>query len=162
MRALHAGLAQRVLRALDLRREFSGGYRTDASIDQARDIIGIVHHDFLRPRAQIRKFFHHFVGGLHIKALAALRVLKAHAGHDDVAVDRVVRLRIVRVCRRHHALAELVRQRQDPLVDLADIVLALDPLIVQIEFFFHHKAVVDDRLNLQIIITGSDALLLFR
>ena len=162
MRALHTGLAQRILCALDLRRELSGRYRTDTAVDQARDIVGIVHHDFLRPRAQIRKFFHHFVGGLHVQALAALRVLKAHAGHDDVAVDRVIRFRIVRVRRRHHPLAELVRQRQDPLVDLADIVLTLDPLIVQIEFFFHHKAVVDDRLDLQIIITGSDALLLFR
>ena len=162
MRALHTGLAQCVLRALDLRRELSGRYRTDAAVDQARDIVGIIHHDFLRPLAQIRKFFHHFVGGLHVKALAALRVLKAHAGHDDVAVDRVIRFRIVRVRRRHHALAELVRQRQDPLVDLTDIVFTLDPLVIQIEFLFHHKAVVDDRLDLQIIITGSDALLLFR
>ena len=95
MCALHTGLAQGFLRALDLRRELARGYRTDVTVDQTRDVIRIVHDDLLSARAQIRKLLHHLIGRFHIQPLAALRVFKAHACHHDIAVDRVIRLRIV-------------------------------------------------------------------
>ena len=95
MRAFHTGLAQGFLRALDLRRKLARGYRTDIAVDQTRDVIRIVHDDLLRARAQIRKLFHHLIGRFHIQTLAALRVFEAHARHHDIAVDRVIRLRIV-------------------------------------------------------------------
>ena len=68
----------------------------------------------------------------------------------------------MRVCRCHDALSKLVRKRDNSFVDGAQIVFGLHTLAVQVKFFFKHKSVVDDRLDFQIVIAGSDAFLLFR
>ena len=162
MCALHTGVSQSILRTFNLRWEFSCRNRTDFTVHKACYVVRIFDYDFACAVAKISKFRHHFVGRLHVKTFAVFRIIVTHACHDNISVNRIVRLRIVGVCRCHDALSKLVRKRDNSFVDGAQIVFGLHTLAVQVKFFFKHKSVVDNRLDFQIVIAGSDAFLFFQ
>ena len=82
----HARLSQSFLSSLYLRRKFSLRHR-QKFIYLICYKIGVLYDYFSGSvGAQVRKFFHHFVGSSKIEALAAFGILISLARHYDVSV----------------------------------------------------------------------------
>ena len=86
---------------------------------------------------------------MQIQGRLFIRVVKALPRHDDPAVHLILRIQEMHITGGHHRLVELLSQRNNPPVDIPDILLGLDiPELLRLD----HERVVPHRLNLQIII----------
>ena len=67
----------------------------------------------------------------------------------------------MRVCRCNHTFSQFIRKRHNLFVDCAQIIISFDPLAIIIKLLLQHEAVIDNRLDFQIIVTGSNLFLFF-
>ena len=118
MRAVVTDSPQCLVGILDDRREFSGTDRGDF-LDKVGDFARIGDDDLLRfLTSEIRKLFKHLLGGAQEQRCLLIRVVKTFSGHDDAAVDLVLRIHEVDVARCHNRLMELLAEFNNAPVDL--------------------------------------------
>ena len=102
---------------------------------------------------QILKFLQHLLRGAQIQGRLLVRVLKSLSGHNNPAVNLILRIQEMDVAGSHHRLVVLFSQPDDGAVVFLQLLHRLGILIV----VPGHKHVVAQRLNLQIIIELHDA-----
>ena len=147
-----ADFPEHFVRIRDDRRAFVGPHRGQG-LDGVRDPVGVGDdHLFRFPAAQILEFLQHFLGGAQKQGCLIVRVLEALAGHDDPAVNLVLRVQEMHIAGGNHRLVELLAQRHDPPVVVPQILLGLGRRLVVPQ----HEHVVADGLDFQIIIKIHD------
>ena len=118
MRAVVTDSPQCLVGILDDRRKFSGTDRGDF-LDKVGDFARIGDDDLLRfLTSEIRKLFKHLLGSAQEQRCLLIRVVKTFSGHDDAAVDLVLRIHEVDVARCHNRLMELLAEFNNAPVDL--------------------------------------------
>ena len=118
-------------------------------LDHVGNLVRVAHHHLPGLVAsQILEFRQHLLGGPKVERRLLIRVLEALSGHDDTAVDLVLRIQEMDVAGGHYGLAKLLAQGDDPLIEPDQILLGLKggPLSPQ------HKFIVAQGLDLQIVI----------
>ena len=141
-------VTERLIRILDNRRTLIRAHRGNP-FDHIRNLIRVSDdYLFCFIASEIFKFRQHFLGSPKIQRRLIVRVLEALSGHDNPAVDLVLRVQEMHVAGGHHRLMELLSQGHDLLIQADQIVLRLEggPFSPQ------HKFVIAQRLNLQVVV----------
>ena len=155
LRARPCDRVELLLRAVDERGKNALGNRADL-LDHIGDLIRVRHDDLVRLfLAEIVEFLEHLVRRAHVERSLLVRVGEALPGHEDRAAGGVLRVLEVHVARRDdrlfQPLAEL-HNRAVVFLELRDVAHAVA----------HHKHVVAERLNLEVIVVGGDLEQLFK
>ncbi len=128
------------------------------------DPAGVRHHHLVGLfLPQIAELLQHLIGGLEIQRQRCVdirqlfvffRVVLLHhiSGEQDAAVDLVLRIQEMHVTCGAYRLAQLLAQADDGAVIVPQLLHGAHRPVSQ------HKHVVADRLDLQIIVEGGDAL----
>ena len=103
-------------------------------------------------RAEIIELRQHIVGGAEVQGGLVVRILKAAARLDDAAVDGVLRLLEVDVAGGHHRPVQRLAQLHHLPVEVLDLLQRVHGAVAQ------HEFVVAQRLNLQKVVVGGNAL----
>ena len=119
-------------------------------LNHIRDLIRICNNNLFRLfTSQIGKFLQHFLRGTQIQRCLIIRIRKAISSHDNPSVNLILRVHKMHVTGGNHRLFKLFSQFHDPSVQIPKIFLG--GYIIPV-FIPHHKHVVADWLDLQIII----------
>ena len=137
-------------RVLDLRGKEVLGQQLDR-LDHVGDGAGIRDDDLARGLlAEVGEFRQHLVGRAEIDRAVAVGVRELLGRLEDFSILLVLGVEEVDVARRDDHFAELLAQVQDRAVIVLQHGLVLDHAV------FHQKAVVADRLDLQIVVKRRD------
>ena len=97
----------------DDRRTFIRAHRRHG-VHHIRDQIGVGDHDFLRlVVAQILKLLQHLLRGAQVERRLVVRILVLSRGHDDPAVNLVLRIQKMHVAGSHHRFMERLADLHD-------------------------------------------------
>ena len=119
------------------------------SLTLVRNPSGVGDHHLLRlVRSQILELRQHLLRGPKVEGRLVVRILEALAGHDNPAVDLVLRVQKMNVAGGADRLVKLLSKLHNPLIQINQILAGLHRALLVPQ----HKFIVAKRLNLQVII----------
>ncbi len=119
-------------------------------VDHIRNQVGIGNHHFLGlVAAKIGKLIQHFLRGAQIQGRLIVRVREPLSGHNNAAVNLILRIQEMYVAGGHNKLVKLLSQPHNLPVDLLYVLHGGN---VRCPLRLDHKPVVAKRLDFQIII----------
>ena len=149
MSLIIADITKHLIRVFNNRRKFTVTDRADP-VTHIRDFIRVCDDNLFRfLRTQIFKFLQHLFCGPQIQRCLIIRIAESLSGHDDSPVDFILGINKMYITGGNHRFFKLFSQFHDPSVQIPKIFLG--GYIIPV-FIPHHKHVVTDRLDLQIII----------
>ena len=121
--------------------------------DLFSDAVGFVDdHALGGLAAEVGKFLQHLLRGAEVERGLVVGVLKALGGHEDGAVDGVLRVHEVDVAGGHHGDVQFIAKGEYFAVEVAQALFVLHRALA------HEEGVVADGLYLQIVVEAGDAL----
>ena len=148
MGAVVTDVSQRLIRLVDDRRTLIRPHRRDR-FAHVRDHSRICDNDLITlVTSQILKLREHFFRCPQEQRSLLIRILKSHSGHQDLPIDRVIRIHKMHIAGSADRLIKLFTEGHDLPVDVHQVIHRPHRALL----ISQHKHVVSERLDLQIVI----------